>query len=210
MEDAMKPFYTGWNSGDALAQTDNARYTQYGNTALSNTGTQNHEMLQHVNKLHQMLLTGIGPTGQPLSPADRRAIGDFVNATQEAFSQGVYTPAPYTPKADPMPVFGRGAAPIAPPLPTASTDLPPMLATPDKLPLELPTYNPEQRIIPDDLMPRQPPVTDAPAPKVTAPTAPKKKYTAPVPKRKAIIKKAVPSFLTNQGIQPLGKWNGGF
>lgn len=205
MEDAMKPFYTGWSSGDALAGQDNTRYTQYGNTALSNTGTQNHQMLQHINSLQKMFMTGIGPDGKPLSDSDARRIHDFVTANQQQFTQGVYTPMPFTPKADEMP-YGD-AAPVAPVMPSAVVSGIPALRAEPKIPLDYPTF--EQTKIPvNDLnVPQQ----AAPVEKPSAPRIEDGRYNKQVRKPKAKIKpKPAPNFMTNQGIQPLGKWNGGF
>lgn len=204
MEDAMKPFYTGWSSGDTLAGQDNTRYTQYGNTALSNTGTQNHEMLQHINSLQKMFMTGIGPDGRPLSDSDARRIHDFVTANQPQFTQGVYTPMPFVPKADEMP-YGE-AAPVAPVMPSAAvTGIPALRAEPKMPPLEYPTFE-QPRIEANNLNVNPPPTEVEQKPKPSAP-----RYTAPVVKRRAKIKpKPAPNFMTNQGIQPLGKWNGGF
>ena len=79
MEDSMRSFFTGWNSGDALAQSDNSRYTQYGNTALNNTGAQNREMLGHINTLQKYYMTKRGPDGQPLDQESMDMLGAFIN-----------------------------------------------------------------------------------------------------------------------------------
>lgn len=105
----MRPFFSGWQSGDALAQSDNSRYTQYGNTALNNTGAQNREMLGHINTLQKYFMLGRGPDGQPLDPQALEMMRNFVNANQFAFSQGVMTPAPYDEPA------GMPEMPTAPP-----------------------------------------------------------------------------------------------
>lgn len=185
MEDSMRPFYTGWQSGDALAQGDNSRYTQYGNTALNNTGAQNHEMMQHINKLQQMYLTKTGADGKPLDQESLDYMRDFINANQFAYSQGVMTPWVDDPLA--------GKRPLHPIAPTAPIEMPPMPTAPvppNPYPLGAGPY--QRELMPAVEPPAPPPAGMLPGTMPTAPksAAPKMPPSAPA-KRK--LKKYKPS-----------------
>ncbi len=128
MEDSMRSFFTGWNSGDALAQSDNSRYTQYGNTALNNTGAQNREMLGHINTLQKYYMTKRGPDGQPLDQESMDMLDAFINAKQVPFSQGVMVPGDRDVPAGMPPLFSMATPPMETPvLPTPPpTAIPPV------------------------------------------------------------------------------------
>lgn len=186
MEDSMRAFFTGWGSGDALAQSDNSRYTQYGNTALNNTGAQNREMLGHINTLQKYYMTGRGPDGQTLDQQSMDKIRDFVNAKQVPFSQGVMVPGdrevpagmpPLTPIAPPTiatPVLPPPPPPIPLVYPNGTGPYPPQAVTPYP--------NGAGPAAPAPMLPQMP----APPPPVNRPTGVnfQQQQPAPPPKKK--------------------------
>lgn len=178
MEDSMRSFFTGWNSGDALAQSDNSRYTQYGNTALNNTGAQNREMLGHINTLQKYYMTRRGPDGQPLDQESKDMLGAFINAKQVPFSQGVMVPGDRDVPAGKPPLFSMATPPMeAPVLPPAPIPIPPIYPNgtgPYPPPSATPYPNGAGPAAPTPMLP-QPPAAP-PALKVpTAPAAPQKR-----------------------------------
>lgn len=172
MEDSMRSFFTGWNSGDALAQSDNSRYTQYGNTALNNTGAQNREMLGHINTLQKYYMTKRGPDGQPLDQESMDMLGAFINAKQVPFSQAVMVPGdrdvpagmppltpilPTPPTVTIPPVYPNGTGPYPPPntYPNGTGPYPPAQPPPTPntypngtFPAALPTPPPQIQAMP--------------------------------------------------------------
>ena len=179
MEDSMRSFFTGWNSGDALAQSDNSRYTQYGNTALNNTGAQNREMLGHINTLQKYYMTKRGPDGQPLDQESMDMLGAFINAKQVPFSQGVMVPGDRDVPAGMPPLFSMATPPMETPvLPTPPpVTIPPVYPNgtgPYPPPPATPYPNGAGPAAPTPMLP-QPPAA-LPALKVpTAPAAPQKR-----------------------------------
>lgn len=153
MEDSMRSFFTGWNSGDALAQSDNSRYTQYGNTALNNTGAQNREMLGHINTLQKYYMTKRGPDGQPLDQESMDMLGAFINAKQVPFSQAVMVPGDRDVPAGMPPLFPT----VTPTMETPVMPTPPPTAIPPVYPSGTGPY---------------PPPSAAPYPNGAGPTAP--------------------------------------
>ena len=161
MEDSMRSFFTGWNSGDALAQSDNSRYTQYGNTALNNTGAQNREMLGHINTLQKYYMTKRGPDGQPLDQESMDMLDAFINAKQVPFSQGVMVPGDRDVLAGMPPLFSMATPPMETPvLPT-----PPPTAIPPVYPNRT---GPDFRIGPYPLQQQQNPYPDGAGPAAPA------------------------------------------
>lgn len=179
MEDSMRSFFTGWNSGDALAQSDNSRYTQYGNTALNNTGAQNREMLGHINTLQKYYMTKRGPDGQPLDQESMDMLGAFINAKQVPFSQGVMVPGDRDVPAGMPPLFSM----TPPTMETPVLPTPPPITIPPVYPGGTGPYPPPSATpypngagpaAPAPMLP-QPPAAP-PALKVpTAPAAPQKR-----------------------------------
>lgn len=179
MEDSMRSFFTGWNSGDALAQSDNSRYTQYGNTALNNTGAQNREMLGHINTLQKYYMTKRGPDGQPLDQESMDMLGAFINAKQVPFSQAVMVPGDRDVPAGMPPLFSMATPPMETPvLPPAPIPIPPIYPNgagpypPQVAPVNTPQAAPPQ-------MPAAPPAINMPANPSTQQPQP-----APTPKKK--------------------------
>ena len=166
MEDSMRSFFTGWNSGDALAQSDNSRYTQYGNTALNNTGAQNREMLGHINTLQKYYMTKRGPDGQPLDQESMDMLGAFINAKQVPFSQGVMVPGDRDVPAGMPPLFSMATPPMETPvLPT-----PPPVTIPPVYPNGTGPYPPPP-VYPNGTGPYPPPPA-TPYPNGAGPAAP--------------------------------------
>lgn len=210
IEDAMKPFYTGWNTGDQLSQQDNARYTQFGNQALQNTGVQNREMLDHINALQKMYYTGEDHNGKPLPPTYLSAIGDFINQNQPYYTQGVYSVAPGAPQYQgtnglaitPKPSFNIPSDFVGPKQQMATPVQQPPVSLPQMqqqqiIPQEMsPNYN-EPLTTPQQLMQQQ----DAPAPAAVPVTKP----VMPVKKRRTLLKPQ--NVMTNQGAKPITSWN---
>lgn len=210
MEDALKPFYTGWNTGDQLAQQDNARYTQFANQALSNTGVQNREMLGHINDMHTMALTGYDKNGKYIEPKDRLRMAWFVSANQRPFSQAAFSPLDSVGK-DTTDRSKWTDEPIAPTAPVSALQIPQMYGPQQPPPLQFPQMQ-QQYIAPENLtvpsLPQaaslgnpqmygpQQPVQGAPAP-----VAPRK--TTPVttaPKKRALVRYGVTSPRGNMDI----------
>lgn len=131
----LKSFYTGWASGHDLASQDNQRYTTLNAQALSNTGAQNRQMLEHVNDVDSMVLMGKDKFGQPLLDRQKKEMTDMVNRYQMPYSQGVFTPAPWSPRPEDMaPVLSPPAPrPALMPIPSAPPHVapPPMPAAVD-------------------------------------------------------------------------------
>ncbi len=94
--DNLKSFFTGWGSGQELASQDNARYTTLNSQALANTGTMNRQMLDHVNDLQSMVMTGRDKFGNPLPVRQKEEMTAFVAQMQKPYSQGVFSPAPWS------------------------------------------------------------------------------------------------------------------
>lgn len=179
MEDSMRSFFTGWNSGDALAQSDNSRYTQYGNTALNNTGAQNREMLGHINTLQKYYMTKRGPDGQPLDQESMDMLGAFINAKQVPFSQGVMVPGDRDVPAGMPPLFSMATPPMETPvLPTPPpTTIPPVYpnGTGPYPPQSAPPYpNGTGPTAPAPMLPQMP-AAPPPMKVPTAPAAPQKR-----------------------------------
>ncbi len=210
MDDALKPFYTGWNTGSELAQQDNARYTQFGNQTLQNTGMQNREMLGHLNKLQNMALTGYDEAGRPLLPEQHRSIMDIVNKLQPQFTQGVYTPADYLSPYTSAPV----GMPTAPVPKGTNLELPNMVGPMKPSSVQLPQMQQAQTAPAMLQIPQMPPPEPQTTPQLmmqgpAAPVAPRPQKTttaAPVKKRRP-IQKTNTGIMTNSGIQPITKWN---
>lgn len=178
MEDPMRAFFTGWGSGDALAQSDNSRYTQYGNTALNNTGAQNREMLGHINTLQKYYMTKRGPDGQPLDQESMDMLGAFINAKQVPFSQGVMVPGDRDVPAGMPPLSPMAApsmeTPVMPPMPTAIPPVYPSGTGPYPPPSATPYPNGAGPTAPAPMLPQMP--AAPPALKVPAtPAAPQKR-----------------------------------
>jgi len=210
MEDALKPFYTGWNTGDQLAQQDNARYTQFANQALSNTGIQNREMLGHINDMHTMALTGYDRSGKPLDPTARLRMVDFVSRMQSPFSQGVYAPLYDQPK-DATDRSQWSDAPVAPTAPTSSLQIPQMYGPQQPPPLQFPQMQ-QQYIAPENLtVPSLPQAASLGNPQMYGPQQPTQGSPAPVaprkttpvttaPKKRALVRYGITSPRGNMDI----------
>lgn len=207
MDDALRPFYTGWATGAELAGQDNARYTQFANQALQNTGTQNREMLGHLNDLQTMALTGYDKSGKPLLPEQHRSIMDIVNKMQPQFTQGVYNPQDYLAPNSRTPA----GMPIAPRAEGSSFNLPNMIGPVQQPPVQLPQFQ-QAQTAPAALQIPQissqesygPPARQGPV----APVAQKVQKTVAAPmKKRRPIQKTNNGIMTNSGGQPITKWN---
>lgn len=211
----LKSFYTGWNSGHDLAQQDNQRYTTLNSQALSNTGSMNREMLEHVNKMQSMVLQGKDQFGQPLPIRQKEEMTDFVNRYQTPFSQGVFTPGPWTLPPEPAAPFTGPMKPYAPPAATVAP-MPSMPAMPiapsaefDRAFSPLPAMQPMRPVTNPGISSQMqiPPVTAPAMPQLQtgnlnipeAPPAPKP--TRKKAKRKVSVKPSNP-ILTGNALQP--------
>lgn len=210
--DQMKPFYTGWASGHELAGQDNQRYTTLNSQALSNTGAMNREMLGHVNDMQSMVFQGKDKFGQPLPSRQKEEMTEFVSKYQTPFSQGVFTPAPwslppaskapiidsvrpYTPPAPimPVPVMPSPIAPAAD-LSTAFAPMPPLQPMP---PIVNPGLSSEMQLPPVTAQ-AMPPIQQGNLTMPEAPPAPRPRRKA---KRKVTVKPSNP-VTTGNALQP--------
>lgn len=211
--DNLKSFYTGWGSGQELASQDNQRYTTLNSQALANTGSMNNRMLDHVNDIQTMVMTGKDKNGQPLTPQQKLEMTQFVSEYQRPYSQGVFSPAPWSSAPEPSaPILSETPRPTPPviPMPRPSTPAMPMMPTADlnKSFAPLPSMQPvapianpgisSQMQIPPVTAPTMPPMQQG---NLTMPQAP----PAPAPRRKAKRKVTVrPSnpVTTGNALQP--------